>query len=112
VISVDKAALAPTVAALPRVEFRKESASGLDPDAVPPLDWLLCDVACYPERLQELLGRWIVSGRCAHIVATVKLQGRWEPAKTRGLAELSGARLLHLFHNKHELTLLWSRGSS
>lgn len=111
VISVDKAALSPGVAALPNVEFRQQSAFALDPLSLPPIDWLLCDVVCYPRRLLELLERWIESGRCRRIVATAKLQERWEPGQTAALREIPGARLVHLFHNKHELTFLWSADS-
>jgi 23S rRNA (cytidine2498-2'-O)-methyltransferase len=108
VVSVDKAALAPAVAALPNIEFLRQSAFGLDPQSLPSIDWLLCDVACYPERLLGLLQRWIESGSCRRIVASVKLQGRWEPGQTAALGEIPGSRLIHLFHNKHELTFLWS----
>jgi 23S rRNA (cytidine2498-2'-O)-methyltransferase len=108
VVSVDKAELAPGVAALPGIDFRRESAFGIDPEALPPIDWLLCDVACYPERLLQLVNRWVESGRCRNLVATVKLQGRWEPGQTEGFRAIPGSRLFHLFHNKHELTFTWS----
>lgn len=111
VISVDKAALSPELAALPNIEFRQQSAFALEPQALPQVDWLLCDVACYPERLTQLLERWIDSGRCRRIVATVKLQGSWEPAQTAALRGIPGSRLTHLFHNKHELTFLWRAAS-
>jgi 23S rRNA (cytidine2498-2'-O)-methyltransferase len=65
-------------------------------------------VACYPDRLLELVERWIRSGRAQRIVATVKLQGSWNPHQTAGFLNLPGAKLVHLFHNKHELTFFWS----
>lgn len=107
VISVDKALLAPAIAALPRIEFRRESAFALAPDALPPVDWLLCDVACYPARLHALLARWVASGRCRRIIATVKLQGPWEPEQTEALCAMPGSQLVHLHHNKNELTWFW-----
>lgn len=109
VLSVDRAELAPRVAALPNVEFRKQSAFAVEPSSLPPIDWLLCDVACYPERLLSLLEAWIASDRCRRIVATVKLQGRWQPDDTAAFCEIPGAELVHLFHNKHELTFMWTR---
>ena len=105
---LDKAGLEPRIAALPDIDFRKESAFGLDPMDLPPIAWLLCDVACYPERLLQLITTWIESHRCLRIVATVKLQGTWEPAQTAALAAVPGSGLLHLFHNKHELTFFWN----
>ena len=107
VISLDKAPLSPEVAALPRVEFRRESAFGVAPGSLPPIDWLLCDVACYPGRLLRLLQDFIESGRCRRIVATVKLQGDWEPQQTDAFWAIPGGRLLHLTQNKHELTFCW-----
>lgn len=112
VISLDKAPLAPEVAALPRVDYRRQSAFALDPnadgpDAVGPVDWLCSDVICYPERLLRLVRAWIDSGRVRNLVCTIKFQGAADPATLSAFAAIPGARLLHLFHNKHELT--WVR---
>jgi 23S rRNA (cytidine2498-2'-O)-methyltransferase len=104
VIAVDKAALDPRIAALPRLEFRKESAFGLAPDAVEPVDWLCSDVVCYPARLLTLVRRWLDSGRAKRFVCTLKFQGETDHATAREFAAIPGSRLVHLFHNKHELT--------
>lgn len=104
VISVDKAELDPAVAALPGVMFRRESAFGLEPKAVGQVDWLFCDIACYPKRLLELLRRWIDSGVCQRFVCTLKFQGSTDHAIARDFAAIEGSRLQHLAHNKHELT--------
>ncbi len=107
VISVDKAPLDPSVAALPRVRFRRESAFGLTPAALGRVDWMLCDIACYPERLLGLVQRWLESGACERLVCTVKLQGATDTDALERFAALPGSRLVHLYHNKHELT--WVR---
>ncbi len=107
VLAVDRAPLAPAIARLPRVEFRRESAFGLDPAAVGPIDWLFSDVVCYPRRLLALVLRWLAAG-CPRLVCTIKLQGeadQWSDA-VRAFAAIPGSRLLHLHHNKHELTWL------
>jgi len=104
VISVDKAPLAPDIAALPRVEFRRTSAFALAPADVGPVDWLFSDVACYPARLLTLLERWLDSGLARNFVCTLKFQGATDHATARRFAAISGSRLLHLHHNKHELT--------
>jgi 23S rRNA (cytidine2498-2'-O)-methyltransferase len=105
VVSVDKAPLDPRVA--PLAEFRRESAFGVEPFDV---DWLLCDVVCYPRRLLALVERWLPHAR--NLVCTVKFQGRTDHAAAREFAAIEGSRLLHLFHNKHELTWMrpWSGG--
>jgi 23S rRNA (cytidine2498-2'-O)-methyltransferase len=104
VISVDKAPLAPQVAALGGIEFRRESAFGLVPGSVGRVDWLFCDVACYPKRLLALVRRWLESGCCERFLCTVKLQGATDQASLDEFAAIPGSRLVHLAHNKHELT--------
>ena len=37
----------------------------------------------------------------------MKFQGETDHATAEALAAIDGARLMHLFHNKHELTFLW-----
>jgi 23S rRNA (cytidine2498-2'-O)-methyltransferase len=106
VVSVDKAPLAPAIAARPEVEFRRESAFGLDPGAFGDVDWLVCDVVCYPERLLGLVRRWLASGRVRRLICTVKFQGTTDHGTARALAAIPGAALVHLFHNRHELTFI------
>lgn len=106
VISVDKAPLDERVARRPDVEVRQESAFGLDPAAVGEVDWLFSDIICYPARLLALVRRWMASGRARRFVCTVKFQGSTDHATTRELAAIPGAQLVHLFHNRHELTFI------
>ena len=107
VISVDKAPLDPRVAALPGIEMRRESAFGLDPSSVGAMDWLFSDVVCYPRRLLGLVERWLAAGTCRRFVCTLKFQGPTDHETARRFAAIPGSRLLHLHHNKHELT--WIR---
>jgi 23S rRNA (cytidine2498-2'-O)-methyltransferase len=107
VIAVDKAPLASSVASLPRVESRQESAFALDPQEVGPVDWLFSDVICYPQRLLTLVQRWLAAGTARRFVCTIKFQGQTDHAVAREFAAIPGSRLMHLHHNKHELT--WVR---
>jgi 23S rRNA (cytidine2498-2'-O)-methyltransferase len=107
IISVDKAPLDSRIAALPGVEVRHESAFGLDPKSVGRIDWFFSDVVCYPERLLHLVERWLVRADCRRFVATIKFQGSTDHETARRFAAIPGSRLLHLHHNKHELT--WIR---
>ena len=104
VIAVDKAALDPGVAALANVESRRESAFALDPPAIGPVEWWVSDVVCYPKRLLALIGRWRDSGLARNMIATIKFQGATDPAIARDFAAIPGSRVMHLHHNKHELT--------
>ncbi|HXZ00304.1 MAG TPA: SAM-dependent methyltransferase [Stellaceae bacterium] len=107
VISVDKAPLDPRVAALPGIEHRRQSAFALEPTSLAGIDWLFSDVVCYPRRLFALVERWLAAGTCRRFVCTIKFQGPTDHETTRRFAAIPGSRLLHLHHNKHELT--WIR---
>jgi 23S rRNA (cytidine2498-2'-O)-methyltransferase len=104
--AVDKAPLDPRIAGMPGVEPVIESAFALAPERV---DWLVCDVIAYPARVLDLMGRWIAAEAAGHIVCTVKFQGATDHEVAGKFATLPHSRLIHLFHNKHELTFLWTR---
>lgn len=104
VIAVDKAPLDPKVAGLPRVTCRRDSAFAIAPADIGPVDWLCSDVVCYPERLLALVRRWLDSGLAKRFVCTVKFQGPTDHDAARAFAAIPGSRLIHLHHNKHELT--------
>ena len=106
VTAVDKAPLDPAVADLPTVTVQQESAFAVAPR---PVDWLVCDVIAYPARLLALVRRWTETGAARRIVCTVKFQGATDFAAQDEFAAIPGGRLVHLFHNKHELTFLWER---
>jgi 23S rRNA (cytidine2498-2'-O)-methyltransferase len=109
VIAVDKAPLAPAVAALPGVEWRQGSAFALDATACGAVDWLFSDIACYPERLLKLVERWMAAGTVRNFLCTLKFQGETDHATAARFAAIPGARLFHLHHNKHELTFALMR---
>jgi 23S rRNA (cytidine2498-2'-O)-methyltransferase len=111
VISVDKAALDRRVAAMTGVEARRESVFGVDPRSVGPIDWLLSDVVCYPARLLRLVERWLAAGTCRRFVCTLKFQGATDHETARRFAAIPGSRLLHLHHNRHELTWVKPSGA-
>ena len=107
ILSVDKAPLDPRIAGLPRVEVRRESAFAIDPKSVGRIDWFFSDVVCYPERLLQLVERWLAQTDCRRFVCSIKFQGSTDHETARRFAAIPGSRLMHLHHNKHELT--WIR---
>jgi 23S rRNA (cytidine2498-2'-O)-methyltransferase len=104
VLSVDKAPLAPNLKLSKRVKHIEESAFGLDPKTVGPVDWLFSDIICYPERLLTLVNRWRESGMARNFVCTIKFQGPTNMDVVKQFASIDGAKVRHLFANKHELT--------
>jgi 23S rRNA (cytidine2498-2'-O)-methyltransferase len=109
IIAVDRAPLAPSVAALPSVTFLRHDAFTLRPEDIGAIDWLFCDAACYPQRLYGWIEQWLASGLCKNYVCTIKMQGQGDMQTVRRFARLPGGTVVHLYHNKHELT--WMRGS-
>lgn len=104
VIAIDRAPLDPDIAALPGVEFRSMSAFGLEPREIGPVDWLCSDVVCYPAKLLELVKRWLDAGLARNFICTIKFQGDTDHGAAAQFAAIPGSRVMHLHHNKHELT--------
>ncbi|MGE0418252.1 MAG: SAM-dependent methyltransferase [Acetobacteraceae bacterium] len=105
VTAIDKAPLDPAVAAMPGVSERRDSAFALPPE---PVDWLFSDVIAYPDRLLALVHRWIRAGAPRRIICTIKFQGETDHAAAEAFAGIPGGQVMHLFHNKHELTFVWA----
>jgi 23S rRNA (cytidine2498-2'-O)-methyltransferase len=104
--AIDRAPLDPRVAAMPGVASRAASAFALLPE---PVDWLLSDIIAYPAPLLALVQNWIAQCPPRHIICTVKFQAETDHAAAAAFAAIPGGRVVHLFHNKHELTFIWSR---
>ncbi|MHB1946607.1 MAG: SAM-dependent methyltransferase [Gammaproteobacteria bacterium] len=108
VTAVDKAPLDPKIARLPNISFLKQSAFALDPNSLAhTIDWLLCDVACYPERLYDLTLNWIAANKAKQMIFTIKLQGETNLEIINKFQSIPGARVIHLFQNKHEATFFY-----
>jgi 23S rRNA (cytidine2498-2'-O)-methyltransferase len=104
VIAVDRAPLAPPVAAIPNVTFLRHDAFTLRPEDIGMIDWLFCDAACYPARLYRWIEKWLASGLCKNYICTIKMQGTGGMETARLFAAIPGGAVVHLYHNKHELT--------
>lgn len=107
--SVDRSPLDPRLLSRKNVKFRTGNAFALKPGDFGALDWFCCDVICYPQKLWTWLEPWLAAGTVAHFVVTVKFKGKeidWETLDR--FAAVPGSRLVHLHHNKHELTWLFT----
>jgi 23S rRNA (cytidine2498-2'-O)-methyltransferase len=108
VTAVDKAALDAKIAALPNVHCLVQSAFALEPDSCPQsYDWVLSDVACYPERAYALILKWIASNKAKKMIFTIKLQGETDLNFIRKLQEIPNSYITNLFYNKHEATFFY-----
>lgn len=108
VTAVDKALLDAKIANLPRVHFLQQSAFSLEPAKLEQTyDWVLSDVACYPDRAYALIMKWIASGKAKQMIFTIKLQGKTDLAIIRQFQEIPNSRIVNLFYNKHEATFFY-----
>lgn len=103
--SFDRQPLDPAVAAMPGVEFSGGDAFQATPEKIGAVDWLCSDLICYPEKLLEFVNLWIASGKARNYLCTIKMQGAPDPAVIAEFEKLG--RVLHLQHNKHELTWIY-----
>ncbi len=104
IISVDKSPIEKRIMDLGRIEFKGESAFGLDPKDFAEIDWFCSDIICYPERLLNLVKRFKDSGKVKNFVCTIKYQAETDWENTLKFLEIPGSHIVHLHHNKHEVT--------
>lgn len=105
VLAVDRAALNPSVLNMPGVEYLRHDAFTLQPAECGAVDWLCSDVICYPRALYEWILLWLESDLAKNYICTIKMQGpRFDRETTELFARIPGSKVLHLWHNKHELT--------
>ena len=104
VISVDKAPVEKRIMDLGRIDFRQESAFGLDPKDFDQIDWFCSDIICYPERLLNLIKRFRDAGKVKNFVCTIKYQAETDWKNTLKFLEIPNSKIVHLHHNKHEVT--------
>jgi 23S rRNA (cytidine2498-2'-O)-methyltransferase len=114
VTAVDRSPLAPHLMATSGVRFVRGDAFRWRPDG--PVDWLVSDIAAYPERVVELVEAWSTgAGHVGHgpkyMILQMKFKGTtdWRVLHaTLDRARQLGwhARAKHFFNDKHEASLL------
>lgn len=112
VVAIDRAPIDDRVAAMPGVTFLKHNAFTLKPEDIGPVDWFCSDVICYPPALFDWVSLWLDSGLARNFICTIKMQGaEWDKPTVERFAAIPGSRVLHLWHNKHELTWILVRNA-
>lgn len=113
VLSVDKAPLDAKIAKYKNIKFIKKDAFKLDPKNIltaeladgAKLDWFFSDIICEPKRLLDLVKIWQPYAK--NFVCTIKFKGTTDFEVMREFLEFENSRIIHLFHNKHEVTWIW-----
>jgi 23S rRNA (cytidine2498-2'-O)-methyltransferase len=111
VVSVDGASIIDALLENPKIEFLKRDAFTLDPNSfltmTPRLRWICSDMICEPEKLLGLVKNWMEAFPEANFICTLKFKGPSSFATIDAFAKIPGSSIVHLSHNKHELT--WVR---
>ncbi|HEV3416348.1 MAG TPA: SAM-dependent methyltransferase [Pirellulales bacterium] len=107
VIAVDRTPLRADLMKHPGLTFVRGDAFRFEPSE--PVDWLLCDVIAFPDRVFELLERWLTNHWCRQFCATIKFRGadeyrKLEPIKAWLAAIGVEFQLRRLTNNKNEVT--------
>ncbi len=104
VLSVDKAPLAPQIAELPRISFFKGDAFKIKPQDIPKPDWFFSDIICEPQALLDMVLLWQRAYPQMKFICTIKYKGSTDYDVTNRFLQIPGSRIIHLYHNKHEVT--------
>lgn len=96
--------LDPKIAQLDGVSFLKKDAFSTKPEELYGVDWVFCDVVCFPEKLLSWIQKCSALHPRINFVCTIKFQGKANRSIIEQFETINGSCCLHLFHNKHELT--------
>lgn len=107
VTAIDRSPLRADLMRNAQVSFVKGDAFAFEPPQ--PVDWLLCDVAAFPQRTLELLQQWLGQRWCRNFVVTTKFRGSEGYELLPAYKELLRAsgyefQLRRLNANKNEMT--------
>ena len=112
IISYDRAPLDPPLMAHPAVTHHQKDAFQALPEKLPAesverLSWIFSDIICYPDKLLSWVKSWLSVRPNLNFVCTLKFQGDTHYEIIPQFMEIPGSQIVHLHHNKHELT--WIR---
>lgn len=72
-----------------------------------PFDWVFSDMAAFPAKVLDWVRLWLEEPHPPRMVITLKMQGEPDWDSIRAFQAIPRAKLIHLHHNKHELTFLF-----
>ncbi len=107
VYSFDRAPLAEDLMKDPKVTHKIADAFALKPKRYAPegkSQWLFSDLACFPADAFELIERWSKAQCADRFVCSIKLTNDFNSKDLKQFEKIEGSHLIHLLHNKHELT--------
>ena len=106
ITAIDRSPLSSPLMKKKNINFITHDAFTLPLQSFGKVDWIFSDVICYPPRLLEWVQKCLESKLCNNFVCTIKMQGKPDTSTIEEFAKIPHSRIIHLFHNKHELTWL------
>jgi 23S rRNA (cytidine2498-2'-O)-methyltransferase len=73
ITAIDRSPLRADLMRNKNITFQKGDAFKFQPPR--PVDWLLCDVAAFPDRILVLLDEWLTKKLCRNFIVTIKFRG-------------------------------------
>lgn len=104
VFAVDRSGLSDAVMKMPGLKFKKGDAFKVLPQDSNHLNWLVSDLICEPEKLYDWIRFWYDSKKCNNFICTLKMKGTPDFKTTKKFLDIPGSQIVHLYHNKNELT--------
>jgi 23S rRNA (cytidine2498-2'-O)-methyltransferase len=104
VVAIDRSPLDPRMNQFKNIDFQSGNAFAALPGKFPEVTWLFSDVICYPDKLYEFVLLWLEAKPQCRMMCTIKFQGGEHYGWAAKFAAIPGSEVVHLFHNKHELT--------
>ena len=109
VIALDRSPLAKELMEDKLVIFKKEDAFKFE--VKEPVDWVVSDIVCAPERILELINYWAVEKKCKNFVFTIKFKGHQDYGLLKKFKNIAkevdyNVILKQLNVNKNEVTIM------
>jgi len=103
VIAIDKSPLDERISTLHNVRYEAKNAFNINLSDYKDATWIFSDVICYPDKLFNFVTKLLEQFPDKRYVFTMKFQGIDHGDVVSRFAALPG-KIIHLYHNKHELT--------
>ena len=104
VYSVDRAALDPKIALISNIQHVIGDAFQVAPSEYKDCDWVFSDIICTPARLLTLVQNWQDQSSVKNFMCTIKFKGPCDFDIMREFLKIKSSRIIHLYHNKNEVT--------
>jgi 23S rRNA (cytidine2498-2'-O)-methyltransferase len=109
VTAVDRAPLDPKVSANKLINYQSGSMFSLSPDKLSSYSWIFSDAACEPVKLLEWIKPVAAKNPKVSLLCTIKFKGPSGYEIIREFLKIPGSDVVHLHHNKHEVSWLLLR---